>query len=122
VKGPFIFDHISFGVDSEEDLWELRDRLSAADIWVSDVIDHGFIHSIYSFDPNGIPIEFSHNVEGVDVRKSPMMADPGPTALAKEGSEPHADRWPEVKEATPREERRVYPGAGSELFHGKKKG
>jgi len=34
------------------------------------MIDHGFIHSIYAFDPNGIPIEFSHNVEGIDIRRS----------------------------------------------------
>lgn len=30
---------------------------------VSDVIDHGLIRSIYAHGPNGIPIEFSHNVE-----------------------------------------------------------
>jgi len=62
VRGPFIFDHVSFGVETEEELWELKDKLKAAGFEVSDVIDHGFIHSIYSFDPNGIPIEFSVNV------------------------------------------------------------
>jgi catechol 2,3-dioxygenase-like lactoylglutathione lyase family enzyme len=71
VKGPFIFDHVSFGVETEEELWELKDKLEAAGFQVSDVIDHGFIHSIYSFDPNGIPIEFSANALGRDVRKSP---------------------------------------------------
>ena len=69
VKGPFIFDHVSFGVSAEDELWELKDRLEAAGFPASDVIDHGFIHSIYAFDPNGIPIEFSHNVEGLDIRK-----------------------------------------------------
>jgi len=59
VKGPFVFDHVSFEVESEEDLWTLKDKLEAADFWVSEVINHGFIHSIYSFDPNNIPIEFS---------------------------------------------------------------
>ena len=29
VSGPFIFDHVSFGVDQEDDLWELKDRLEA---------------------------------------------------------------------------------------------
>ncbi len=119
VKGPFGFDHVSFGVDSEEDLWELKDKLSAAGFWVSDVIDHGFIHSIYSFDPNGIPVEFSHNVPGVDVRAEPQMRDRVPTAEARAGASPQPGKWPEVTKRTPPAKRVVYPGAGSELFHGK---
>jgi catechol 2,3-dioxygenase-like lactoylglutathione lyase family enzyme len=122
VKGPFIFDHVSFGVETEDDIFVLKDRLTAADIWVSEVIDHGFIHSIYAFDPNGIPIEFSHNVEGIDVHKNPSMADKTSSPVAEEGSAPHFAKWPEVKARMPLTERRVYPGAGSELFHGKKKG
>lgn len=121
VKGPYIFDHVSFGVDTEEDLWRLKDRISAAGFWVSEVIDHGFIHSIYAFDPNGIPIEFSHNVEGIDVRKNPSINDSAPSTITKEGSEPRLDKWPKVVKATPKKEWIVYPGAGSELFHGKKK-
>jgi catechol 2,3-dioxygenase-like lactoylglutathione lyase family enzyme len=118
--GPFAFDHVAFGVESDDDLWELKDRLTAADVWVSEVIDHGFIHSIYAFDPNGIPVEFSYYVPGTDVRMSPLMADREPTRLAQEGPEPRADTWPAVKHPTPRGERKVYPGAGSELFHGKR--
>jgi len=121
VTGPFIFDHVSFGVETEEDLWALKDKLSAGGFHVSDVIDHGFIHSIYAFDPNGIPIEFSHNVEGVDVRKHPQMADSAPSDVTREGSEPNVDKWPGVERPTPKSEREVYPGAGSELFHGIKK-
>lgn len=120
VSGPFIFDHVSFGVETEDDLWELKDRIGAAGFWVSDVIDHGFIHSIYAFDPNGIPIEFSFNVEGIDVRKSPVMGDSSPSAAAGEGPEPQPDQWQAVKRPTLEKERKVYPGAGSELFHGKK--
>jgi catechol 2,3-dioxygenase-like lactoylglutathione lyase family enzyme len=48
VKGPFAFDHVSIEVAGEGDLWTLKDRLEANDIWASEVIDHGFIHSIYS--------------------------------------------------------------------------
>jgi catechol 2,3-dioxygenase-like lactoylglutathione lyase family enzyme len=117
VSGPFIFDHISFGVDAEEDLWELKDKLAAAGFDVSEVVDHGFIHSIYAHDPNGIPIEFSHNVEGMDIRKNPRMADIEPSAITGEGSEPQWDQWPKVTGRTPPERRSVYPGAGSELFH-----
>jgi catechol 2,3-dioxygenase-like lactoylglutathione lyase family enzyme len=120
VKGPYIFDHVSFGVETEEDLWSLKDKLSAAGFWVSDVINHGFIHSIYAFDPNGIPIEFSHNVKEIDIRKNPSINDSAPSPTTKEGSEPHYDKWPKVEKATPKKEWIVYPGAGSELFHGKK--
>jgi len=121
VGGPFIFDHVSFGVDSEDGLWELKDRIEAAGFYVSDMIDHGFIRSIYAHDPNGIPIEFSHNVEGIDIRKEPQMRDQAPSQLALEGAEPRVDAWPKVEAPTPVAQRVVYPGAGSELFHGEKK-
>jgi catechol 2,3-dioxygenase-like lactoylglutathione lyase family enzyme len=119
VTGPVVFDHISFGVETEEDLWEIKDKLTAADVWVTEVIDHGFIHSIYAFDPNGIPIEFSHNVEGIDIRKNPVMADSAPSAVTREGAGPQLDKWPQVKSPTTLEDRRVYPGDGSELWHRK---
>jgi catechol 2,3-dioxygenase-like lactoylglutathione lyase family enzyme len=120
VKGPFVFDHISFGVDSSEELWELKDTLAAAGFEPSDVIDHGFIHSIYSYDPNGIPIEFSWTVEGRNIHTEPIMGDIEPTALTKEGPEQQLGRWPDVKNPTPKNQRRIYAGAGSELYHGKK--
>jgi catechol 2,3-dioxygenase-like lactoylglutathione lyase family enzyme len=121
VTGPFIFDHVSIGVGVDDDLWELKDRIDAAGIWVSEVIDHGFIHSIYSYDPNGIPVEFSYHVAGTNVRNEPLMADREPSAIAQEGSEPQFDKWPKVEKPTLKSERKIYPGAGSELFHGKKK-
>ncbi len=120
VEGPFIFDHVSFGLETEDDLWELKDKLEASVDWVSEVIDHGFIHSIYTFDPNGIPIEFSCSVEGRDVRKNPVMKDKSPSVTTKEGPEPQPGKWPEVTSPTPHSDRKVYPGAGSELFHGTK--
>lgn len=119
VRGPFIFDHVSFGVEMEEELWELKDKLEAGGFEVSDVIDHGFIHSIYSFDPNGIPIEFSFNVQGRDIRRNPTIVDTNPSDVTLEGSEPIPDKWPLVKTLTPKSMRMVYPGAGSELFHGR---
>jgi catechol 2,3-dioxygenase-like lactoylglutathione lyase family enzyme len=120
VQGPFVFDHVSFGVEGEDDLWELKDKLEAAGFHVSDVIDHGFIHSVYSFDPNGIPVEFSHNVEGIDVRRNPAMKDAAPSQITEEGAEPQSGKWPDVIRLTPKTQRIVYPGAGSELFHGKR--
>jgi catechol 2,3-dioxygenase-like lactoylglutathione lyase family enzyme len=120
VSGPYIFDHVSFGVEKEDDLWSLKDKLESAGFPVSDVIDHGFIHSIYAYDPNGIPIEFSHNVEGVNIRKEPQIRDRAPSRITLEGAEPQSRIWPKATMPTPKSERIVYPGAGSELFHGKK--
>ncbi|MDO9084518.1 MAG: VOC family protein [Humidesulfovibrio sp.] len=115
VRGPFTFDHISLGVESADDLWDLRDRLDAAGFWVSEVVDHGFIHSLYSFDPNNIPVEFSAPVPGVDLCQHPVMADSQPTAWARVGAEPVPGVWPAPVRATPRSERRVYPGEGLRL-------
>ena len=109
VKGPFIFDHISFGVETEEALWLLKERLDAAGFWVSEVIDHGFIHSIYAFDPNGIPIEFSCTAREVDLRKTPRMVDSAPSPITLEGPEPQPGHWP-APPATDPGERAVYPG------------
>ena len=120
VSGPFIFDHVSIGVETVEDLWTLKDRLENAGFWVSEVVNHGFIHSIYSFDPNGIPIEFSWSVEGVDLRAHPVMVDSSPSAVTLEGPEPNPASWPGVETPTPPEERRIYPGEGAELTAGVK--
>jgi catechol 2,3-dioxygenase-like lactoylglutathione lyase family enzyme len=119
-RGPFVFDHISFGVSTLDGLWQLKDKFDAAGIEVSDVIDHGFILSIYAHDPNGIPIEFSWSKDTADVRKHPIMADPGASDIAREGAEPQPGRWPADHPVVPPEERFIHPGAGSELFHGKK--
>jgi len=121
VSGPFVFDHISFGVEKEDELWTLKDRIDAAGFWVSEVIDHGFIHSIYSFDPNGIPIEFSCNAGNIDIRKSPVITDPEPTVIAQEGADQKTGVWPPAARPTPISERRIYPGEGVRYFGGLKK-
>ncbi len=120
VTGPFIFDHVSFGVENSDDLWALKDKLEAAGFPCTGVRDHGFIHSIYAHDPNGIPIEFSWPVAGVDVRKNPKMADTEPVALAREGAEPLPNRWPQVTRPTKESDKEIIKAAGSELFHGGK--
>jgi catechol 2,3-dioxygenase-like lactoylglutathione lyase family enzyme len=121
VKGPFVFDHVSFGLAVRNDLWDLKDRLSAAGFWASEVIDHGFILSVYTFDPNGIPIEFSWNVEGIDIRRNPVMADSSLSAVAMEGAEPRHEIWPKPEVPTAAEERKAYPGQGREFFSRPKK-
>jgi catechol 2,3-dioxygenase-like lactoylglutathione lyase family enzyme len=121
VTGPFAFDHVSIGVKKQEDLWEIKDRLTAAGVYVSEPIDHGFIHSIYAWDPNGIAIEFSWSVDAVNIRRHPKMMDVRPSEAAQQGPEPQAGVWPPVTEPTLPKDRKVYPGAGSELFHDIKK-
>ncbi len=121
VSGPFIFDHVSIGVETRDDLWTLKDRLENAGFWASEMVDHGFIHSLYSFDPNGIPIEFSWNVDGIDLRTRPVLVDSHPSGVTLEGPEPHPEVWPAVQAPTPPDERRVYPGEGAELTAGKKR-
>ncbi|MBU1247269.1 MAG: VOC family protein [Proteobacteria bacterium] len=118
VLGPYTFDHVSIGVGSDDDLWELKARLDAASIWVSEVVDHGFIHSIYSFDPNNIAIEFSAAVPDFDVRANPIMTDVDPSAITLEGAEPVPGVWPKPGALPPRLERVVYEGMGSELAAG----
>jgi catechol 2,3-dioxygenase-like lactoylglutathione lyase family enzyme len=120
VKGPFAFDHVSLEVAADEDLWELKARLEAAGEWVSELINHGFIHSIYAFDPNNIPIEFSAPVQDVDVRKLPKMKDKQPSAVAMEGPEPQPGHWPGPVEITPQTERKIYPGEGMILAENEK--
>ena len=112
VKGPFGFDHVAIGVESDADLLELRGKLEAAGFWASEIMDHGFIHSIYAFDPNNIPIEFSAPVEGQDLRKTPRMKDRFPSAVAKEGPDPVPGHWPDHKDKMKHLDRTVYPGEG----------
>ena len=122
VKGPFLFDHVSFGVENSDDLWTLKDKLDAAGFPCTGVRDHGFIHSVYAHDPNGIPIEFSWPVPGADVRAKPVMADSEPVALAREGAEPVAGCWPAVIRPTRDADKTIVRAAGSELFHGLQSG
>ena len=115
VKGKFGFDHISFSVESQDNLCELKGKLSAAGFWVSEIIDHGFLHSLYSFDPNGIPIEFSYEVPEVNVRAKPMLRERNPGLTAREGHDPVPGQWPEP-EPLPSDECRIYPGDGKDIF------
>lgn len=115
VRGQFCFDHVSMGVADADMLWALKDRIEAAGFWVSEVMDHGFIHSVYSFDPNHIPVEFSVSVRGMDLRTTPRMRDRHPSRAALEGSEPVSGCWPAVISPTPVSERTVFPGEGMVL-------
>lgn len=85
---PQAFDHIAIGVPSDADLETMKALLESEGFWVSPVVDHGFIHSIYSFDPNNIPIEFTTDVPGRSLREIPRMIDRNIGDVAKEGHDP----------------------------------
>lgn len=116
VKGPFVFDHIAIGVVSEDHLWKIMEALADAEFPASGMIDHGLTLSLYSFDPNGIPIEFSYDVHGSDIRQRPLIIDRDPPPTALEGSTPNTKIWP-APDSTPIAERIIIPGDGYENFN-----
>ncbi|HZR14883.1 MAG TPA: VOC family protein [Acidimicrobiia bacterium] len=83
------FDHLSLDVADEEALHALQRRLKAAHCEVTDVVDHGFIRSIYFTDPNGIALEASWwVVDGTagetDYSDRRLFADADPVAAVRE--------------------------------------
>lgn len=111
------FDHVCLEVENEDTLWLLKDRLEAADIWVSEVIDNGFIHSIFTNDPNGISVELCYRVQGVDMSEDLRLIDSEPSAIALQGRNPQPF-WPTVKTPASQSERKVYRGELSVIISG----
>jgi catechol 2,3-dioxygenase-like lactoylglutathione lyase family enzyme len=56
---PMWVNHISFRVDSKDDLQTMKDRLQAHGIEVLGITDHHIFDSIYFFDPNGVRLELT---------------------------------------------------------------
>ena len=52
-------NHLALRMDTIEEVIDAKKRLEAAGIDVIGITDHGFIHSIYFFDPNGIRLELT---------------------------------------------------------------
>jgi catechol 2,3-dioxygenase-like lactoylglutathione lyase family enzyme len=118
VTGPFLFDHICIEISDREALWALKDKLEAADIWVTEVMDNGFIHSMFSTDPNNIQLEFCYRIDAVNLSENPKMIDPEPSDTTREGPEPQPGQWPESKNPTPAGRRKIYPGKLKHLGKG----
>jgi hypothetical protein len=83
------FDHLSLNLPDEEALLRLRDRLKGHDCEVTDVVDHGFIRSIYFSDPNGMALEASWwtlDATGrpADYGDARLFADESPVASVHE--------------------------------------
>jgi catechol 2,3-dioxygenase-like lactoylglutathione lyase family enzyme len=109
-RGRFAYDHVALGVENDNALWDLKQKLEANDIWVSELIDNGFIHSIFTFDPNGIALEFSCAVSNIDIRRKPITADASPTEVTKEGPEPQPGKWKSASQEAPPAEHKLYRG------------
>ncbi len=83
------FDHLSLALPDEEALLALRERLKAADCEVTDVIDHGFLRSVYFSDPNGIALEATYwtlDATGrpADYGDARLFSDPKPVPAVME--------------------------------------
>ena len=116
VKGPFIFDHLAIHMANQAELFRLQDQLACAELPVSDVIDHGFLHSVYTFDPNGIPLEFTWVVPDVDLDRHPLFAVEGELTFQKPELAPQAGVWPvceedddDIRVILPGRERNYFP-------------
>ena len=56
---PLWVNHISFRVDSQQALQDMKARLETYGIEVIGITDHHIFHSIYFFDPNGVRLELT---------------------------------------------------------------
>ncbi|MDP6706693.1 MAG: VOC family protein [Alphaproteobacteria bacterium] len=112
-REPLGFDHVSFTVDSKEDLFALKDRLEAAGLEVHGAVDHGTMWSIYWFDPNNIPLEASWDC--MEILEPPAMEDDDPMAIVAEGADPQPGHWPEVTRPTPPEAMVAHAGNGNPM-------
>ncbi|MBU1169176.1 MAG: VOC family protein [Proteobacteria bacterium] len=91
---PLAFDHVAIGVENDVELSRLKKLLESAGFKASHVVDHGYFHSVYAFDPNSIPIEFTTDVKGKSLREIPRMSDRNIGDIALEGHDPQPDKWP----------------------------
>ncbi|HLU41261.1 MAG TPA: VOC family protein [Microthrixaceae bacterium] len=83
------FDHLALGLEDEEALLALRNRLKEHDCEVTEVVDHGVMRSIYFTDPNGLALEAScwvvdptRHDDGYD--DAVRYADPDPVPAVRE--------------------------------------
>lgn len=86
---PVQLDHLSFNLADDAALEELRARLLAAGSEVTEIVDHGIIHSVYFTDPNGIALEASCWISDATAHPSDpdhpeFFADPDPVAAVAE--------------------------------------
>ncbi|HEX7166767.1 MAG TPA: VOC family protein [Acidimicrobiales bacterium] len=99
------FDHLSFNLPDEQALHDLRDRLKSAGCGVTDVVDHGFVRSIYFNDPNGIALEASWwaidpTGRPADYGDRRLFGDPDPVAAVRELADTGQLSWTPTTDLT----------------------
>ncbi|GGD13118.1 VOC family protein [Pyruvatibacter mobilis] len=77
--------HFAFEVASMDEQAQFKQRLEEAKVPVFGPIDHGFCHSVYFFDPNGLALEITVR----DAKHDEIMADEAAQAKA------HIEKWSE---------------------------
>jgi len=111
---PLGFDHVSFTVDSREELFALKDRLEAAGIEVEGAVDHGIFWSIYFYDPhNNIPLEATWQF--MELERMPAITEDDPLAVAAEGAGMQPGHWPAVEQSTAASKMRALTGNGQPM-------
>lgn len=83
------FDHLSLNLTDERALEDLQSRLKENGCEVTDIVDHGFVRSIYFTDPNGISLEASWWVvdptgRDADYGDGMLFSDPDPVSAVSE--------------------------------------
>lgn len=83
------FDHLSLNLPDEAALHALRRRLLDAGCEITEIVDHGNIHSVYFTDNNGIALEASWWVKDatvgpVDYDDTDAFGDPNPVPALQE--------------------------------------
>lgn len=63
---PGTMQHIAFNVDSDAELYDMRDRIRARGVPVMGPIDHGFCKSMYFGGPENLVLEVSTSEAGID--------------------------------------------------------
>jgi len=96
---PIQMDHLAFNLPDEDALEQLRARLVAAGSEVTEVVDHGFVRSVYFTDPNGIALEASYWVtdgtgRNADPADHALFSDPDPVPALAELAEGRLDTVP----------------------------
>ena len=76
-KTPSWVNHLALEVAGEIELQAAKARLESIGVEVLGITDHGFVKSIYFFDPNGIRLELTCRMTGE-------------AEMAKEAAEAHA--------------------------------
>ncbi|MDE2561135.1 MAG: VOC family protein [Sphingomonadales bacterium] len=54
--------HWAFEVDSEEDMLAMQERIDSYGVSAVGPVDHGFVRSIYMYDPNGVQVEVTYRM------------------------------------------------------------